>query len=434
MTTNTTHAGSLAFLKRHGMAVTDVDIDATLGAFLAEMEAGLNGGDSSLEMIPTFIAPEGDVPQNTPVTVVDAGGTNLRVCSVAFNGTARIENFQKHAMPGIGREVSAIEFYDALCGYVAGATDQSEAIGFCFSYPVEIQPDRDGRLLRWTKEIQVPEVVGTLIGKGLRDALNAKGHGSPRVVLLNDTVATLLAGKAASGDKDYDGYVGLILGTGTNAAYIEKNRAIGKRTDLDPAASQIINMESGNFAKCRRGEFDKTLAATTVQPDQYWFEKMVSGAYLGPLSLVCLKAAADEGLLSAGAAEHSRAIDALTTPEMDAVVWARSLAEGPFEGGVFSDDDRDLIIGLFSHVIERAALLTAINISAAVLKSDSGKSAERPVCVTVDGSTFYKTCKFKPLVEQYLGEILGSRGRHYEIIHVDNAPVMGAAIAGLTSA
>jgi hexokinase len=423
-----------AFLKQHGMDVSDVDVDATLAAFLDEMEAGLEGRPSSLDMIPTFITPEGEVPQDTPVTVVDAGGTNLRVCSVSFNGEPRMENFAKHAMPGIGREITAAEFYETLCGYVASLVDRSDAIGFCFSYPVEIQPDRDGRLLRWTKEIQVPEVVGTLIGRGLCQALRAGGHGEPRIVLLNDTVATLLAGKAASGHKDYDGYVGLILGTGTNAAYVEKNSAIRKRDDLDPVGCQVINMESGSFAGGPRGDFDEALAATTAQPDQYWFEKTVSGAYLGPLSLVALKAAADEGVVGLAAAEQIRGVTTLTTPEMDRIATAGSLADGPFDTNAFTEAESRFSVDLCRRMIERAAVMTAVNISAAVIKSDSGRSADRPVCVTVDGTTFYKTWNFKILVERTLDQILGSRNRHYEIIQVDNAPVMGAAIAGLTSA
>ena len=82
----------------------------------------------------------------------------------------------------------------------------------------------DGRLLKWTKEMKAPEVIGRFIGKGLLEALGRGGAGKS-VVLLNDTVATLLAGKAAD-KKRYGSYVGFILGTGTNIAYLEKNENI----------------------------------------------------------------------------------------------------------------------------------------------------------------------------------------------------------------
>jgi hexokinase len=60
---------------------------------------------------------------------------------------------------------------------------------------MEITPDADGILLSFSKEVDAPDVVGKAIGKGLRDALSAKGckYDGP-IVMLNDTVATLLSG------------------------------------------------------------------------------------------------------------------------------------------------------------------------------------------------------------------------------------------------
>ena len=40
-------------------------------------------------------------------------------------------------------------------------------IGFCFSYPTEIFPNKDGKLLYWTKEIKIPRMAGQFIGKNL---------------------------------------------------------------------------------------------------------------------------------------------------------------------------------------------------------------------------------------------------------------------------
>ena len=75
----------------------------------------------------------------------------------------------------------------------------------------------------FSKEIRAPEVEGTLVGAGLAEALERAGvRGKRTTVLLNDTTATLLAGRSAAEDtRQYDGYVGYILGTGTNAAYLE---------------------------------------------------------------------------------------------------------------------------------------------------------------------------------------------------------------------
>ena len=49
-------------------------------------------------------------------------------------------------------------------------------------------------------------------------------------------------------------YIGLILGTGCNACYIEKNENIKNKfvEDLDKNEYQIINIESGSFSKAPR--------------------------------------------------------------------------------------------------------------------------------------------------------------------------------------
>ena len=64
-----------------------------------------------------------------------------------------------------------------------------------FHILTEILPDKDGRLLQFCKEVQAPEVVGELIGKKLLETL---GMEEKQIVILNDTVATLLAGKSAT--------------------------------------------------------------------------------------------------------------------------------------------------------------------------------------------------------------------------------------------
>jgi hexokinase len=85
-------------------------------------------------------------------------------------------------------------------------------------------------------------------------------------------------------------------------------------------------------------------------------------------------------------------------------------------------------------VVERAALLASINLAAFILKSGKGSSAEKPVCITADGSTLYRVKDFKEKMESYLTRILtGEYERYFKIIKIENAPLIGAAIAGLTT-
>ena len=113
------------------------------------MERGLAGEKSSLAMLPTYIETERKIPLNKPVIVMDAGGTNFRVATISFDkdGNCNIENFNVFPMPGVKQQVSKDAFFNTMEGYLAEVITQSENIGFCFSYPIEMFPDKDGRVL-----------------------------------------------------------------------------------------------------------------------------------------------------------------------------------------------------------------------------------------------------------------------------------------------
>ena len=333
-------------------------------------------------------------------------------------------------MPGLDRELTADEFFNELVGHLSVVAGVSNAIGFCFSYPAEISPNCDGRLLYWTKEVKAPQVVGQYIGANMAARMQA-GSGRKTITILNDTIATLLAGKSAGRTRQYESFVGFILGTGTNTAYIERNANITKRHDLEPAGAQPINVESGNFGRCPRGDLDEAFDRTTLQPGHHTFEKMISGGYLGGLALHVLKAAADEGVLLAPAGDVVRGLAELSTIDMDKFA-ANPFGPGPLADHAIAATDRARMLRLCFALAERASLLAAVNISAAVLKSGAGKNPLHPVCVNIDGSTFYKTYRMKSLVEGHLRRILGARGVYVDLIHVEEAPLIGAAVAGLT--
>ncbi len=412
------------------------DAEALLNSFLDEMEKGLNGEASSLLMFPSYVSTTRQVPQATPVAVIDAGGTNLRVCVARLNAAheAEFTNFTKQPMPGRDSEVEPTEFYAVLADALQPFQDKVTKIGFCFSYPAEIQPNGDGRLLHWTKEIKIPGLVGKLIGDGLLAELDARGMPGKQVVVLNDTVATLLAGLATGQAFNASSYIGFILGTGTNTAYVEDNANIGKLAGTLGNGSQVINVESGAFAALERGRFDLQLDAESENPDKHVFEKLISGVYMGPLALKLLQALASESThLSETGAAALLDLKELSTIDIDNLTADNGRDIGVLAGTEFSDYDRDIMKTVFNAVVQRAALLTAVNLAAVVVKSGAGTDADHPVCINIDGSTYYKTFKLADSVQAHLKSILEARGLHFRCIDVDDAPVVGAAIAGLTA-
>ncbi len=424
-----------AWLKEQMVAADAYDADELLTNFIDQMEKGLNGDSSSLAMIPAYVDTHGSVPVGKSVAVIDAGGTNLRICTVQFDDQREVElsNFSKQPMPGRDHEITAAEFYRVLVDALEPIKDHFDNIGFCFSYPASITPEYDGRLLHWTKEIKIPELVGAHIGKGLVDALETRGITGKKVVLLNDTVACLLAGLAKGQTFNAASYIGFILGTGTNTAYVEKNENIGKLDGYLSAGSQVINVESGGFSVFKRGMFDIQIDECSANPGGHVFEKAISGVYMGTIALELLQALAMEGVFSdAGGAALSIMKD-LSTIHIDNLAANNGRDIGVLGSEAFTDGDRDIMKTVFGAVVERAALLTAVNIMAAVVKSGAGQDSERPVCINIDGSTYYKTFGLADRVQEYLGRLLDARGLHIRCVHIEDAPVVGAAIAGLTT-
>lgn len=428
------------FLTSRGMAHEDIDIDKNCDIFLDEMKKGLAGQSSSLAMLATYIETDKEIPLDRKVIVMDAGGSNFRVAVAHFDQKRRFvcEKLPTTTMPGSeGRPVGKDEFFGKIVDYMAGVMDASPNVGFCFSYPMEMSPDRDGKVLFFSKEVKAKEVEGQMIGLNLNLAVRKSGHATDKhVVLLNDTVAALLAGTLNPLGKSYDSYIGFILGTGTNCSYVERNSNIIKAKDLDPAAGQIVNIESGGFGRGPQGQIDLELDRDSVSPGTNTFEKMISGAYLGEVCLRTARAAAEEGLLSSPVAEKLAELEALGTEDVDDFMrspesTAHSLAPVVGSG---SRQDIDALCHLFDRLIERAAKLTAINLSSVVLKSEKGKDPNSPVCILAEGTTFYKLKSLKSKVEHYLKQYLeDTRQRYYEIVNVEDATLIGAAIAGLTN-
>jgi hexokinase len=322
-----------------------------------------------------------------------------------------------------------------MAEYFRQVASAANEIGFCFSYPVDMLPNKDGRMIRFSKEIKTRGVEGCLVGESLNQAMSALGlSANKHIVLLNDTVATLLAGCGYK-NRTFSGLIGFILGTGTNCCYIESNAAIKKKKDLDPGQCQIINTESGGMGQGYRGKFDISFDKTTANPGVNPFEKMISGAYLGPLFLQVFRKACTDGLFSKAAAAALAKTPGLETKEMnDFMLYP--FGDGPLATACKqgAPDDTQTLYALADRLTERAAKLTAINLSAMAIKSGQGTDPTRPIGIVAEGTTFYQMKTLKSRVEFYLKLYLeNKKGIHTEIISVENATLIGAAIAGLTN-
>jgi hexokinase len=194
----------------------------------------------------------------------------------------------------------------------------------------------------------------------------------------------------------------------------------------------IINVESGGYEFKDRGDIDLEFDKSTKDPGQYTFEKMISGRYQGGILLATVKRAAQEGLFSKDFTDKVLKLDDLTTIEMNNFLFY------PYSGNVLADmcgdneGDRLTLFYIIDAIVERAAKLVAINIASVVQKSGRGKNPLKPVCITADGSTFYKSKLLRGKIEYYVKDYLeNQKGIYCEFVKADNVTLVGTAIAGL---
>lgn len=416
-----------SFLNRRGMAPEQVDIHALRALFLEDMDAGLSLSPSGILMLPTYLTHEGELPRGLSAAVIDAGGTNARVAQVTLaEDGPRIERLEVFPMPGSLGEISREDFFAAFADKLLPFVKDCAAVGFCFSFPAQIGPDRDGTVLYFDKEVKVTDAPGMLLMHGLSQALAERGVPGVKGVVLNDTVAALLGGLGQTDPSAWDGFLGLIYGTGINVCYAEPADRIAALT-VPWEGSMLINTESGGFGRVPSGEYDRALDAATRDPGKHLYEKMVSGAYLGEVIRLTLAGAAEEGLLPARFAT----LDALPTWQADAFV-TDPMGDNPLARLCQSEMERERVYEVVDLLTLRAARLVCANLAAVMERADLGKSAEKPACIVVEGSTFYKSKLLRPHLERVMADYIGGTlGRHYAFLKPENANLIGTAAAAL---
>uniref|UniRef100_A0A8C3LYK7 hexokinase n=1 Tax=Chrysolophus pictus TaxID=9089 RepID=A0A8C3LYK7_CHRPC len=289
----------------------DVLLDV-MGRFRAEMVKGL-GRDTNptatVKMLPSLVRSLPDGSEKGDFLAVDLGGSQFRALEVkVFNDGKQSSQLEskfyptpKEVIQGSGAELFSY-VADCLSDFMESRNLKHKKLplGFTFSFPCKQNKLEEGVLLSWTKHFKARGVQGTDVASSLRKALQKhKDIDVDVLAMVNDTVGTMMT----CGYDDPRCEVGLIIGTGTNACYMEDMRHI----DLveGDEGRMCINTEWGAFGDDGalddlRTEFDRELDLGSLNPGKQLFEKMISSLYLGELVRLILLKMTKEGLLFNG--------------------------------------------------------------------------------------------------------------------------------------
>lgn len=421
------------FLQRHRMSWESLDLIREGDVFCREMEQGLLNKPSSLKMLLSYIDPTAWGSSQEDILVVDAGGTHFRRAMVHFTTRGpRIEHLTTLDMPGAKEPLDREAFFQDIAQKIAPYVEQfhPHRLGFCFSYPVEITPERDGRLIAFTKELQVRDAEGALLGRELTQRL----PGSMHITVLNDATAALLGAVAVGREENRLHSVGLILGTGMNSSYVEANGNIAKDPSLRVMKGwTAVNLESGGYDKIQRGTADLRLDQKTANPGKQRMEKMMSGAYLGSLFQETVRLAEEEGHLPQGRLEKLLGTRPLTTRELTQFAQGSPDEEDPLHilDRNLSSDESEFLHALAKGLLRRAAKLAVINVLGIAMKIKKIRPDLSTVPLVLEGSTFYGSAHIQHYLDAYLNQIHLRTGIHIQRIQMEHSVLIGAASAAL---
>jgi hexokinase len=406
---------------------------------------GLAADDMPLKMLPSFAGIRTG-KEKGDYFFIDLGGTKLRVGGIRLNGKGGYEDLGKLLVSEIPEDLKKNGDAVSLFDYIAAAIDtyisnnslsrsSSMKFGFTWSFPAKNTAIDAGIHLEWTKGWNVSDVVGKDPVKLLREALDRRKLNNVKIkALCNDTVGTAMFGN-----------IGIILGTGTNAAF---PLCIADAPKLGMAGSRetmIFNSEWGNYGLVPSSSWDIILDTNSANPGRQKFEKMISGMYMGEIARLILKEAIEKKELFGG--RGSPAImdrpsemgkTGFTAEKHMSPIELDDMKADPHLPGVqkaleglgitwSTAKDRRFVKMVCGFVSERAAMLAATGIASVVKKVKKSVKLDKYV-VAIDGSIYAHYPRFEENVRRYIFEALGTQADDAELIMAQDGSGVGAAM------
>ncbi|KAM9846270.1 hexokinase-2-like [Aulostomus maculatus] len=365
---------------------------------------------AAVKMLPTFVRATPDGTEKGDFLALDLGGTNFRVLHVRVVEEAQKVVKMDSQICAIPQEImlgSGEQLFDHIAACLSDFLDsqtlkgQTLPLGFTFSFPCEQKEIDKSILIRWTKGFNCSGVEGRDVVKLLKEAIHRRGdYDIGSVAMVNDTVGTMMS----CGYRDQSCEIGMIIGTGTNACYMEEMKNV-KRVEGEDGR-MCINTEWGGFGDDGsladiQTEFDVEVDRTSINPGVHTFEKMISGMYLGEIVRLLLVKLTEDKLLFKG-----QASDVLLTPGAFETKYISDIEEE--DGGLENGQKILTKLGLTWDLIDvrvvrlvcdtissRSARLCAAGLATIVNRIRASRGLEHlKTTVGIDGTVYRKHPNF----------------------------------------
>nr|CAD7458132.1 unnamed protein product [Timema tahoe] len=407
--------------------------------FLTELENGIHEKPSSLQMENTYIPELPDGTEEGLFLALDLGGTNFRVILLElYQGSVvreEVKHYHIREEQRLGCGEKLFDFLaDSVSDFVRGQklTGTRLPLGFTFSFPMIQKALNIGLLVTWTKSFNCPSVVGRDAVNMLQEAINRRGDTHVEVVaILNDTTGTLVQGAVL----DPRTTIGLILGTGSNACYLERADRVQHWEQQRHGEKQvIIDIEWGAFGDNGtldfiKTDFDRIVDKNSLIANSFMFEKYIGGKYMGEIVRVILARLTKDCLLFGGETSDTLLTSGAFTTSFVSIIEQDTIddtSENTVEIlrklGLSCDEDDVAIVKYVCEVVSnRAALLVSVCLSTLLSRQD------RPdVTIAVDGSLYKYHPRLKGWMNKYIK--LLAPGRKFQMLLAEDGSGKGAGL------
>ncbi|XP_064102419.1 hexokinase type 2-like isoform X4 [Macrobrachium nipponense] len=394
--------------------------------------------EATIKCFPTYVRELPNGKEKGRFLALDLGGTNFRVLLIQLGEKCSMDS-RIYAVPQPIMVGPGDGLFDHIAECLASFIKERELgdellpLGFTFSFPCKQEGLTKARLARWTKGFKCAGVEGRDVVELLKAAIARRGDCKIKVMgVLNDATGCLISCAFAK----QNCRAGIIIGTGTNACYMEKLEKVELWDgDLDEPHQVIINTEWGAFGDngCLdfiRTEYDNNIDCESINPGRQLYEKMISGMYMGEIARQVIIRLVAEGLLFNGNSSEileekgsffTKYISEIESDKPGDYNNCRVILE---ELGLNSATDTDC--ANVRHVCEcvsrRAAYLAAAGV--AVLLNRIG---EESVTVAVDGSVYRFHPHFHNLMTEQISHLI-KPGMKFGLMLSEDGSGRGAAL------
>ncbi|XP_076631471.1 hexokinase A isoform X1 [Colletes latitarsis] len=430
------------------LVLSDDQLRLVMEKLNGEINKGLSKQTHESAIVKCFTTYVQDLPNGTEsgnFLALDLGGTNFRVLLITLDGQkfdmkSKIYAISQSLMLGSGTQLFD-HIAQCLSLFVKDLNlqDQILPLGFTFSFPLTQYGLTKGILVRWTKGFNCEGVVGEDVVALLEQAIERRKDVKIDVcAILNDTTGTLMS----CAWKNRNCRIGLIVGTGSNACYVEKTKNAECAIPGNYAAEKphmLINTEWGAFGEGGvldfvLTEFDHDIDDNSINPKRQLFEKMISGLYMGELARLVLEKAVDAGLLFGGKCPidlkkrgkfFTKYVSEIENDPKGKYMNCRQIL-GELGMQNVNDQDCENVRYICSIVSRRAAHLASAGIAVLLNKID-----EDNVTVGIDGSVYRYHPHFHDLMTEKISQL---QSHKFDLMLSEDGSGRGAALVAAVAA